>query len=356
MTGRPIIRVGDKTTHGGTVMEGFSSYSIDGRAAAGLGHKVDCPKCNGAFPIIEGAPSFAVGDSLVALEGMKTACGAALIASQGFARVDPGPGGIVRDVVGYGIGLSKGVSAGATGRFQHYAQSLRPAICNHTDTAVPLAEYMVREMKTNPFSIEGRAILAANSEDPQARRAQWQQWPWYLRLGAPPDFEAAAAGRKAAAYGLWTERVAPGRPWDHKPVLRERFLGEIHPLWHKYKDHDYFYDIWSNIHYGYVGAAVGFIPDELINGAGFAQALHDTLGALAERRTPSMQNHPENGAWPASADDRPDHISIQLGCDLYAAFKPPALTPDILLEAIEAVPLPWGNGQGQAKISHQCYR
>ena len=36
MTGRPIIRLGDKTTHGGTVMEGFSSYSIDGRAAAGL--------------------------------------------------------------------------------------------------------------------------------------------------------------------------------------------------------------------------------------------------------------------------------------------------------------------------------
>ena len=36
MTGRPIIRVGDKTTHGGTVMEGFSSYTIDGRAAAGL--------------------------------------------------------------------------------------------------------------------------------------------------------------------------------------------------------------------------------------------------------------------------------------------------------------------------------
>lgn len=35
MTARPIIRVGDKTTHGGTVLEGFSSYSIDCRAAAG---------------------------------------------------------------------------------------------------------------------------------------------------------------------------------------------------------------------------------------------------------------------------------------------------------------------------------
>lgn len=347
MTGRPIIRVGDKTTHGGTVMEGYSSYSIDGRAAAGLGHNVDCPKCNGAFPIIEGAPSFAVGDSLVALEGMKTACGAALIASQGFARVDPGPGGIFRDV-GYGIGLSKGVSAGATGRFQQYAQSLRPAICNHTDTAVPLAEYMVREMKTNPFSIEGRAILAANSEDPQARRAQWQQWPWYLRLGAPPDFEAAAAGRKAAAYGLWTERVAPGRPWDHKPVLRKRFLGEIHPRWHKYKDHDYFYDIWSNIHYGYVGVAVGFSAAELINGAGIAQALDDI------RRGDPQQHHPENGSWPASADDVPDHISIKLGTDLYEQVKPHAMTVGILLERVAAVPVPWGKGKDWAKKLHDC--
>lgn len=52
MPARPIIRVGDKTTHGGTVLEGFPSYAIDGRAAAGIGHKVDCPKCNGIFPIV----------------------------------------------------------------------------------------------------------------------------------------------------------------------------------------------------------------------------------------------------------------------------------------------------------------
>lgn len=355
MTARPIIRVGDKTTHGGTVLEGFSSYNIDGRAAAGLGHKVDCPKCKGVFPIIEGVPSFAVGDSLVALEGMKTACGAALIASQGFARVDPGPGGVTR---GFDDGSDRTMRflSDGTGPAQPYASGLRRVDCEHTDTAVPLAQYMVREMKTNPFSIEGRKILAANSADPEARRAEWQRWPWYLRLGAPPDFEAAAVGQKTAAYGLWTERVAPGRPWDHKLLLRTKFPGRPHLHWHKYGNFDYFYDIWSNIHYGYVGVAVGFTPDELIDGAGVAQALHDSLGALSKLRLPSMQNHPENGAWPASADDRPDHISIKLGCDLYAAFRPHALTPDILLEAIEAVPLPWGNSRGQAKEVHKCDR
>lgn len=54
MTARPIIRVGDKTTHGGTVLEGFSSYDIDGRAAAGLGHKVGCPKCKESIPSLRG--------------------------------------------------------------------------------------------------------------------------------------------------------------------------------------------------------------------------------------------------------------------------------------------------------------
>lgn len=345
MTARPIIRVGDKTTHGGTVLEGFSSYNIDGRAAAGLGHKVDCPKCKGVFPIVEGVPSFAVGDSLVAIEGMKTACGAALIASQGFARVDPGPGEATRSLSN-GSGLSTRFSASETRLVQPYANRLRPVSCSHSDTAVPLAEYMVREMKTNPFSIEGRAILAANSADPQARRAEWLQLPWYLRLGASPDFEAAAAGQKAAAYGLWAERVAPGRPWDHKRLLRTKFPGQPHPHWHKYGDFDYFYDIWSNIHYGYVGVALGFGADELINGAGLAQAMDDFVNGRP------LKNHPQNGTWPASSDDVPDQISIRLGTDLYLEVKPHSLTLGILLERIVAVPEPWGEGGDIAKEPH----
>lgn len=205
MTARPIIRVGDKTTHGGTVMEGFSSYSIDGRAAAGLGHKVDCPQCGGVFPIIQGVPSFAVGDSLVAVDGMKTACGAALIASQGFARVDSGPGAVTEafsDPILSEMGRSREGDSPA----KFLPGRLRNANCNHVDTAVSLAGFIVQEMKTNPFSVEGRKILSANSANAQARRAEWQKWPWYLRLGEPPDFDAAAAGQKAAAYGMWLAR------------------------------------------------------------------------------------------------------------------------------------------------------
>jgi len=45
-----------------------------------------------------------------------------------------------------------------------------------------------------------------------------------------------------------------------------------------------------------------------------------------------------------------------LGCDLYTDVKPHALTPDILLGTVEAVPLPWGNSRGSSKELHDCER
>lgn len=200
------------------------------------------------------------------------------------------------------------------------------------------------------WSPSREGLSSRRTADPQARRAEWQQLPWYLRLGAPPDFGGAAAGQKAAAYGLWAERVAPGRPWDHKRLLRTKFPGQPHPHWHKYGDFDYFYDIWSNIHYGYGGVALGFGADELINGAGLAQAMDDFVNGRP------LKNHPQNGTWPASSDDVPDQISIRLGTDLYLEVKPHSLTIGILLERIVAVPEPWGKGGDMAKEPHDCNR
>lgn len=52
----PIIRKGDRTTHGGTVLEGFPNDTIHGIEIAGLGHLVTCPMCKGVFPIMECLP------------------------------------------------------------------------------------------------------------------------------------------------------------------------------------------------------------------------------------------------------------------------------------------------------------
>jgi LysM repeat protein len=69
---------------------------------------------------------------------------------------------------------------------------------------------------------------------------------------------------RLAAKAGWATMVATGRPWDHKP--------RISPIWGAYtrlgnSDDVYFYDIYSNIHYGYVGRAAGFTLQELWDGA-----------------------------------------------------------------------------------------
>lgn len=79
---KPIIRKGDSTDHGGLVLEGFERADLNGRPSAGIGHMVACPKCSGVFPIVQGSNQYAIDGRPVALEGMKTACGAALIATQ----------------------------------------------------------------------------------------------------------------------------------------------------------------------------------------------------------------------------------------------------------------------------------
>lgn len=80
----PVIRRGDSTSHGGVVIEGFSDgpWGVFGTPAAGLGHAVTCPLHRGLQRIAEGDSSKKVHGVPIALEGMKTTCGATLIASQ----------------------------------------------------------------------------------------------------------------------------------------------------------------------------------------------------------------------------------------------------------------------------------
>lgn len=76
-----IVRLGDSTSHGGTVIEAFNQTDLNGKPMAGVGHKVICPLCKGVFPIVQGSALLDVEGIAVALDGMKTACNARLIAS-----------------------------------------------------------------------------------------------------------------------------------------------------------------------------------------------------------------------------------------------------------------------------------
>lgn len=85
MAARKIIRIGDPTSHGGTVISGSPSHTIGGKGMARKGDKVDCPQKypdgspHGVNEIIEGEDRMPIEGVPVALEGMRSVCGCTLI-------------------------------------------------------------------------------------------------------------------------------------------------------------------------------------------------------------------------------------------------------------------------------------
>lgn len=114
---RAVIRIGDRTNHGGVVVTGDQTLNVFGKPAARKGDMTTCPRCKGEYPIVEGTRSTGSSQWL-ALEGMRTACGAALIASQHFWRED--------DAAGTSTMTSNGTKAKAyRGRFQVFDEATR---------------------------------------------------------------------------------------------------------------------------------------------------------------------------------------------------------------------------------------
>lgn len=78
-----LIVLGDKTSHGGTVIEASAATSLNNVRVARVGDKVSCPQRNhGTCPIVTGDPTLMIDGKPAARAGDKTACGATLISSQ----------------------------------------------------------------------------------------------------------------------------------------------------------------------------------------------------------------------------------------------------------------------------------
>jgi uncharacterized Zn-binding protein involved in type VI secretion len=81
---RPFIVVGDKTDHGGVVVQGAGATDAAGKAMARVGDKVTCPRRGhgGTTVIASGDPTCIIDGQAAARHGDKTACGATLLSSQ----------------------------------------------------------------------------------------------------------------------------------------------------------------------------------------------------------------------------------------------------------------------------------
>lgn len=211
-----------------------------------------------------------------------------------------------------------------------------------------LASYIAGEMNANINSPSVRQMKDLNSFSPTAETKKYQELPFYLRMGQSPDFYSLALGKRAKALAIWTERVGQDRPWDHKPKIR-RIIGGI---WHKQGQYDYFYDIWSNVHYGYTGMAGGLSESVLLDGAGIEQIVSDAARKVeeiykkpkAEWELPGPHRSADiegMRAW----DDAPDRTSISIGIKLYRQYPHGGVTAKMIMDEVLAVPLQeWRKG------------
>ncbi|AVO59737.1 polymorphic toxin type 44 domain-containing protein [Pseudomonas chlororaphis] len=220
--------------------------------------------------------------------------------------------------------------------------------CTDPDRMEELSSYIAGEMNRNINSPSVRQMKDLNSFSPTAETKKYKELPFYLRIGQSPDFYSLALGKRAKALAIWTERVGQNRPWDHKPIIRRTIGG----IWHKQGDYDYFYDIWSNIHYGYVGMAGGFSESVLLDGAGIEQ-----IGSDAARKVEEMYKKPK-AEWELPGprrsadiegmrawDDAPDRTSISIGIKLYRQHPHGGVTAKMIMDEVLAVPLQeWRKG------------
>ena len=78
-----VIRLGDRTSHGGEVITASNNYTIMGKSVARQGDIVTCPiKGHGSGGILGGDPNWTDDGRAIALEGISVApCGAQIFSS-----------------------------------------------------------------------------------------------------------------------------------------------------------------------------------------------------------------------------------------------------------------------------------
>lgn len=185
------------------------------------------------------------------------------------------------------------------------------------DELTPIADYMAGEFNTNSSSEDARRLRALNSVSLEQCLADFEGLPMLqqlLGLGVTPQacHDQFINSRAAAMLG-WAWKVRQDGDWDHKPRIAQRFNprnpgGPQH--WHRYQSRLYYYDVWSNLHYGYVGAACGFDSAVLLDGAGVEQVGSNWLRGQAARASPGVSGM-------RAYDNPEDRYAIEQGVRLY---------------------------------------
>ncbi|PLR40811.1 hypothetical protein CYR55_05910 [Chimaeribacter californicus] len=345
---------GDRTTCGGIIIEGEPTHTLFGKPLARERDQVTCGQYAGKFFIAGGIETDTIfGRKIAGTLDSKSTCPCQ-------ARLVPS---ILTDTYEKASGASsnepeqRAQSAHAVqAAYKNKAdpedepapsavnvkskeEDNQKIMCHHSDGATDIAHYIVAEIKNNVRGDTAERIRELIDKDSLERKYQeWDDLPWYLKSSPPPEQNLLAA------MTLWYQTVKTGAIWDHKQTIRHKFksVAVVRPLdsgqisetyYHKYKNHDYYIDVWSNIHYGYVGLSVGFTESLLLAGSSLEQNM--TPGAMGN-------------------DTVDDITSMKIGFSLYKTKGRFAeeLTFQNIIDALESTP---DNRFPKSRDTHWCW-
>ena len=194
----------------------------------------------------------------------------------------------------------------------------------------PVVAHIHGEMVNNARGPIITFLWLLNLESSLDNIPDWPDWIPVLREGRRiPGIEDVSA--KIGAYLLFGYMVQPGGQWDPKTYIAEKF-----DYYQQIADHCYYYDIWGNIMFGYLGSAAGFSESELLNGAGLVQIPTDVKYAV-EQNDPCRLPRPRPWyrvfhlwAW----DHPDDRVTAKIGIRLWKAFSI-SFTPEHIIRAVD---------------------
>ena len=197
----------------------------------------------------------------------------------------------------------------------------------------PVVLYIHREMTSNAQSETVGTLQGLNATCPNGgcRFNLVDTLP--LLLPAPdPTIEGQFV--KATAYVIFGANVRHGGPWDPKG-----YIGDNYGYSQQIGDSEYYYDVWGNIMFGYLGKASGFSEAELLDGAGTEQIGSDLYYTMRYVDTSYLPGRKSDVSGMRAYDDPYDQVTTQIGIDLWNTYGL-EVTPQHIIHALAANPDP----------------
>ena len=169
--------------------------------------------------------------------------------------------------------------------------------------AIDVAKFIVDEMKNNRQSKEANDIKKIINIERELSKNSLTNT---IIFAHPISKTSLFISSKIQSYKLFKKLVESNAIWDHKWQIAKLFptMGLSTPFYHRYfynnKYYEIGYDVWSNIHYGYIGRVIGFDKSALHFGADMAQSFSNRA---------------------ITRDDPKDAEAIKLGFKIYDEYN-----------------------------------